>query len=88
VTHIKEGVEDKFDIVVDHGPDGDRYEVGVIQNSRCVVGSRLGRWSIRVVDDLDGVVEDKIIRNDIIPDDKPKSNRVVKDLHVFTLSDR
>jgi hypothetical protein len=73
VPHIKEGVEDELDIVVDHGPGGDRYKVGVVQNSRCVVGGRLGRWSIRVVDDLNGVVENKIIRDDIIPDGEPSS---------------
>ena len=71
MTHIKEGVEDEFDIVVDHWPGGDRYKVGVVQNSRCVVGGRLGRWSIRVVDNLDGIVEDKIIWDDIIPDGQP-----------------
>jgi hypothetical protein len=73
VTHIEEGIEDKLDIVVDHGPGGDRYKVGVVQNSRCVVGGRLGRWSIRVVDDLNGIVEDKIFRDDIIPDGEPSS---------------
>ena len=74
VNHIKEGVKDKFDIVVDHGSGGDRYEVGIVQDSRCVIGSRLGRWSIRVVDDLNGIVEDKIFRDDIIPDGEPSSD--------------
>ena len=88
MTHIKEGVEDELDVVVDHRPGGDRYEIRVIQYGRCIVGRRLGWWGIRVVDDLNCIVEDEIIRDDIIPDGQSGLKRSIKDLHVFTLSDR
>ena len=88
MTHIKKGVEDELDIVVDHGPDGDRHEIRIIQNSGCVVGNRLGWWGVRVVDDLNCIVEDKVIRDDIIPDGQSGSKRAIEDLHVFTLSNR
>lgn len=73
MTHIEEGVEDELDIVVDHGSDADRYEVRIIEHRGCIVGSRLGSRGIRVVDDLNGIIEDKIVGDDIIPEGSAKT---------------
>jgi hypothetical protein len=73
LTYIEEGVEYELNIVIDHGSGDNGYEICIVQNGRCVVGHRLCGWGIRVVNDLNGIVEDKIIRDDIIPDDQPRS---------------
>jgi len=72
VTHIEESVEDELDIVVDHRSGGDRYEIRIIQYGRCVVSRRLSWWGVRIVDDLNCIVEDKIIRDYIIPNGQPR----------------
>jgi hypothetical protein len=66
-AYIKESVQDKFDVVVNHGPRNDRYEVRVVQNSRSIVSCRLGGCGIGVVDDLNCVVEYKVFWDSVVP---------------------
>ena len=59
--------------MVDHGSYADRYEIRIIEHRGCIVGSRLGSRGIRVVDDLNGIIEDEIVGDDIIPEESAKT---------------
>ena len=91
-THVKESIQGELNVVFDHLSIDERDELCIIQHGRRFVFYRSRCRVLGIVDDLDGIVENQIIGNHIIPADQYSSYCntryiILDDRHVWALGD-
>lgn len=66
-TYIENDIELKFNIGRSHLPSQNRYEFGIVQYWPSSINDLLSLGVVFIIDDLEGIVEYKIIRDNIVP---------------------